>query len=609
VRPENRRVAAGAEQAPAHGQWARFDDLLAGTALVFDRPFRVLTATDPADVVPVLAEVERATEQGCWAFGYVAYEAAAGLDARLAVHPRRRDDALPLAVFALTGAPTEAPPVRPAAGTRRAYRLTPWERNWTAAGHGADVARVRERIAAGDTYQLNLTVRMHAEAAGDLAELYADLAWAQRGSYAAYLDLGRFVVASASPELFFDWTAERLKTRPMKGTAPRGRTTTEDRERCARLVDSEKERAENLMIVDLLRNDLGRIAEVGSVQVPALFTPERYETVWQLTSEVTARPRPGTGLVDVFRALFPSGSVTGAPKHRTMELIRELEPDPRGVYCGAIGVVAPPGEAFRARFNVAIRTVTVDRVTGTAEYGTGGGITWGSEPAAEHAELLAKAAILAEPYEEFALLETMASVAGLGLRNLDRHLDRMADSAAYFGFPFDRAAAVARLAGVEGDARVRLVLHRTGAFDVDVAPMPAPAAGPVRLAIDPEPVDSASVWLHHKTTRRRAYTERAGRHPGADDVVLVNERGEVTETTIANLAVRLDGRWWTPPLSAGCLPGVERARLVDAGELQERTLSVEDLRRADDLAVVSSLRGRRPAVLARRASGPATEEL
>jgi para-aminobenzoate synthetase/4-amino-4-deoxychorismate lyase len=594
-------VAPGSDEVTARRPWARFDDLVAGTALAFEWPFRVLAASDPSDVVPVLAEVDRATQQGCWAFGYVAYEAAAGLDPRLAVHPRRRDDALPLLLFALTGAPSSVPPVRPPDGTARAYRLGPWQRGWTAAGHAADVARVKDRIAAGDTYQLNLTVRMRAEAAGDLEQLYADLAWAQRGSYAAYLDLGRYVVASASPELFFDWTADGLRTRPMKGTAARGRTTAEDAERCARLVGSEKERAENLMIVDLLRNDLGRIAEVGSVQVPALFMPERYETVWQLTSEVTARPRPGAGLVDVFRALFPSGSVTGAPKHRTMELIRDLEPEPRGVYCGAIGVVAPPGESFRARFNVAIRTVTVDRATGTAEFGTGGGITWGSEPAAEHAEVLAKAAILAEPYEEFALLETLAHLPGAGLRNLERHLDRMADSAAYFGFPFDRSAAVARLtsavAGVDA-ARVRLALHRTGTFDVDLAPLPAPSSGPVRLAIDLEPVDSAQVWLHHKTTRRRTYTERADRHPDADDVVLVNERGAVTETTIGNLVVLLDGRWWTPPLSAGCLPGVERGRLVDAGELQERSLDIEDLRRADALAVVSSLRGWRPAVLA-----------
>jgi para-aminobenzoate synthetase/4-amino-4-deoxychorismate lyase len=386
----------------------------------------------------------------------------------------------------------------------------------------------------------------------------------------------------------------------MKGTAPRGRTPAEDDEQLARLLGSEKERAENLMIVDLLRNDLGQLAEIGSVQVPALFTPERYETVWQLTSDVTARPRAGTGLVDVFRALFPSGSVTGAPKHRTMQLIRELEHEPRGVYCGAVGIVAPPGHDYRASFNVAIRTVSVDRATGTAVFGTGGGITWGSDAAAEHAELLAKAAILAEPYEEFDLFETMAHVRGEGLRHRDRHLARMAASAGYFGFPFDEGSARALLsAAVDGgaDARVRLVLRRDGSLDVESAPLPAPPPGPVRLVVDPDPVDGGSRWLRHKTTRRSVFTDRAARHPTADDVVLVNVDGLVTETTIANLAVRLDGHWWTPSLAAGCLPGVERGRLVELGQLAERELTPDDVRRATGLAVVNSLRGWRPAVL------------
>jgi para-aminobenzoate synthetase/4-amino-4-deoxychorismate lyase len=303
----------------------------------------------------------------------------------------------------------------------------------------------------------------------------------------------------------------------------------------------------------------------------------------------------------VFSALFPSGSVTGAPKLRAMELIAGLEATPRGVYCGAIGMVAPAGHPWRARFSVAIRTLTVDRSSGEAVFGTGGGITWGSDPAAEHAELLAKAAILAEPYEEFGLVETLALAPGTGLRNLDRHLARLADSAAYFGFPFDRAAIGDRLsAAVDGvsRARVRVVLSRNGACDVSLGPLPEATGGPVRLAVDPEPVDSTQPWLRHKTTRRSVYTSRAERHPEADDVVLANEHGQVTETTIANLAVRLEGRWWTPPLSAGCLPGVERGRLLETGRLRERTLTVADLRRADDLAVVSSLRGWRPAILA-----------
>ncbi|MDP9427948.1 MAG: aminodeoxychorismate synthase component I, partial [Actinomycetota bacterium] len=486
------------------------------------------------------------------------------------------------------------------AGRGRNHTVGPWVRGWTEAGHRAAVERVREHIAAGDTYQLNLTVRMAAQVAGDLEEFYADLACAQRGSYAAYLDLGRHAVLSASPELFFRWTGEELLTRPMKGTARRGATPAEDEQARARLLASDKERAENLMIVDLLRNDLGRVAEVGSVGVPALFTAERYETVWQLTSDVTARTRPGTGLVDVFGALFPSGSVTGAPKRRSMELIAALEHEPRGVYCGAVGWVAPPGSGERAVFNVAIRTVTVDRGTGTAVYGTGGGITWSSDPAAEHAELLAKAAILQERPGEFALLETMAAEADGGLRDLDRHLARLAGSAAWFGFPFDDAATRVRLAAAVPPgtaARVRLLLHRDGRVDVERHPLPPPAQGPVRLAVDEEPVDPGSVWLRHKTTRRSVYTEAAARHPDADDVVLTNASGHVTETTIATLAVRLDGRWWTPPLSAGCLPGVARARLVGQGRLRERDLTPGDLRRAEALAVVNSLRGWRPAVL------------
>jgi para-aminobenzoate synthetase/4-amino-4-deoxychorismate lyase len=580
--------------------WGRFDDLAQGTGLRFARPFRVLAATEPADVVPVLAEVERATEAGCWAFGYVAYEAAAGLDRALAGAVRPGPHPMPLVQFGLCDRPAEVPPVVVPPGTARAYSVGPWRKGWTEADHRDDVTRVREFIAAGETYQLNLTVRMHAGISGDTEQLYADLAWGQRGSYAAYLDLGRFVVASASPELFFRWTDDGLLTRPMKGTVRRGRDTAEDDGRRRALVADPKERAENLMIVDLLRNDLGRIAEVGSVQVPALFTPERYETVWQLTSDVTGRPRPGTGLVDVFRALFPSGSVTGAPKQRSMELIRQLEHEPRGVYCGAVGMVAPPGHDFRASFSVAIRTVVVDRATGSAVFGTGGGITWGSEPAAEHAELLAKAAILAQPYEEFGLIETMAHLPGTGLRNLDRHLDRLADSAALFGFDFDRATVTARLsAAVDDDAaaRVRLVLHRSGDVDVRTGPLPPPPDRPVRLALDDDPVDAGAVWLRHKTTRRAVYLERAARHPDAEDVVLVNQHGRITEATIANVAVRLDGQWWTPPAAAGCLPGVERGRLLQSGALQERELTVDDARRADALALVSSLRGWRPAVL------------
>jgi len=611
--------------------WARFDDVPGNRALRFPPPHQVLTATRPAEVVPVLAEVDRATRDGCWAFGYVGYEAAGGLDDRLVSHPPSAEGP-PLVWFGLCAEPTQVPVISPVISpmistaklpasrrsqhtesalsappasehTDAAEDAQPWRPAWTAwtpERHRAAVERVRERIAAGDTYQCNLTVRLHGRPPDDPVRLYADLALGQRASYSAYLDLGRFAVASASPELFFSWSGDELITRPMKGTARRGRYLAEDERHANLLRASAKERAENIMIVDLMRNDLARIARTGGVQVRSLCRLERYPTVLQLTSEVAAQLRPEVDLVEVFRALFPCGSITGAPKASTMRLIRELEDQPRGVYCGAVGWVGPPDAPTRARFNVAIRTAVLDRASGVAEYGSGGGITWSSDPAAEHAELLVKAAVLERRPEEFHLLETMGHTAVEGIRNRDRHLRRLAHSAEYFGFPLDldeaRAALIAATA-TEGEALVRLRLYRSGEIAVQTAPPPARLDRPVRLALDPEPVDSGQPWPYHKTSRRGPYIVRAQRHPEADDVVLCNERGELTETTIANLAIRLDGRWWTPPESSGCLPGVERGRLVERGELTERVLWPGDLAEADGLAVLNSLRGWRPAAL------------
>ena len=577
--------------------WARFDDLCTGVAHSFPGIVRELVATEPGEVAGVLDEVDRLTRQGWWAFGFVAYEAAAGLDPVLAVHEPVAG--LPLAWFGIAAAPQEVPVV--AAAPDRRYATAPWTCAWSGERHRHGVAAVRARIAEGETYQCNLTTRLTAAVDGDLQELYADLALGQRGAYNAFLDLGRFVVASASPELFFEIRGDGILMRPMKGTAARGRTPAEDEAAIRRLSGSAKERAENVMIVDLVRNDLARVAAPGSVAVPALFRAERYATVHQLTSDVTATLRPEAGLTDVFRVLFPCGSVTGAPKPRTMELITELEDGPRGVYCGAVGVVAPPDAPVRARFSVAIRTVLVDRASGTATYGTGGGITWDSDPAAEYAELLTKARVLDARPEEFHLIETMRHDARRGVVSLDAHLARMAASAFYFGFSFDpgraRRLLADRLQGA-GNVRVRMLCHRDGELAVEVGPLPAPADRPLVLAVDDEPIDSRECWPHHKTSRREPYTSRRARHPSADEVVLVNERGEVTEATSACIAVRLDGRWWTPPLGDGCLPGIERGRLVSDGVLAERVLRPADLRRADGLALVNSLRGWRPAVLA-----------
>jgi para-aminobenzoate synthetase / 4-amino-4-deoxychorismate lyase len=588
--------------------FVRFDDSRpGGSAITWSDPKITLVAREVDEVVGVLAAADAATRTGSWACGYIAYEAAAAFDPALSSGRHRRPTNTPLAWFGVFDEPGPVEPVSRSSPEHPGYTIGPWCPDVDAESYRQKVERVRTYIAEGHTYQTNLTARLRASFAGDPFALYRDLANAQSSPYCAYLDTGRFVVASASPELFFEWTDQRVVTRPMKGTGRRGRWAEEDEEAARRLRASDKDRAENVMIVDLVRNDLGRIAEWGSVRVDELFALERYQTLWQMTSTISARPRPSTNIAELFCALFPSGSVTGAPKRRTMELIAEIEDSPRGVYCGAIGWLAPAGSPIRARFSVAIRTAVVDRERSSVLYGAGGGITWDSDPAAELDELRAKTAILSGPVEECSLIETMGFWPDIGVRNLSDHLRRLSASADYLGFSYDeRAVRDALTAATEGvePRRLRLLLNREGTASVERSPLPAPTSAPVRLAVDLEAVDESSVWLFHKTTHRQVYEARAARHPDADDVVLVNRRGEVTETTIANLAVFCGGCWCTPPLDSGCLPGIARAQLLASGHLIERPLSIGELRGAEAVAVVSSLRGWRPAQLIEQGAAP-----
>lgn len=580
---------------------ARSDDLRPGRerSFRFEEPTAVLEARRVEEVVGTLEAAESAARRGLWAVGFVAYEAAPAFDPVLAVHPSVPD--LPLAWFALFARRVAVDPLPPAEDAGVDAAPSPWRPTVEPATYRERIAAIREAIAAGETYQVNYTVRLRARVAGDARGLYRDLALAQRGGHAMYVDTGRHRIASASPELFFDFEGGRVTTRPMKGTAGRGRFEEEDAAIAEGLRTSEKDRAENAMIVDLLRNDLGRIARPGTVEVPTMFDLERYETVWQLTSTVTGEARPGTTVPDLFRALFPCGSVTGAPKVRTMEIIRELEEAPRGVYCGAIGWIGPgEGADVAASFNVAIRTVAVDAASGDAEYGVGGGITYASDPEREYGEVLAKARLLTATRPAFELLETLR-LDGDGYADLEEHLARIASSARYFGFAFDAAATIADLererAVARHPRRVRLALARDGARTLTTSDLPDDPTGPVEVELDDDPVDPADVWLFHKTTHRAVYERRAARHDR--EAILVNDRGEVTETPVANLAVRIDGTWWTPPRGAGLLAGTARARLLRDGTLRERSVTVRDLRGADALALVSSVRGWRDATLVR----------
>ena len=374
--------------------WARFDDLRSGTALHFGAPRRELVAEQPSEVVGVLRQVQRATDAGQWAYGYVAYEAASAFGAELVTHDRAPGDP-PLAWFGIGDAPRSVPLI--AAPDPLDEPTDRWWPTWAPAHHGDQVDRVRAHIARGESYQGNLTVRMAGHVPGDPLDLYRRLAHAQSGAHNAYLDLGTHVVASASPELFFERRGSRIRVRPMKGTARRSSDPVEDDRRAAALRADPKERAENTMIVDLMRNDLGRIAHTGSVRVPTLLRVERYPTVLQMTSDVTADLRPDVGLPEMFAALFPCGSITGAPKASSLRIIREVETGPRGIYCGAIGVAGPARDGAFARFSVAIRTAVVDRATGSATYGVGSGVTWLSSVTDEHAEVLIKTAVLGRP--------------------------------------------------------------------------------------------------------------------------------------------------------------------------------------------------------------------
>ena len=588
---------------------ARFDDLTAGQEHSFELVGldEVMVARDPDQVPDVLRRVERATDAGRWAAGFVGYEAAPGLDTALVVRPAT-PAGLPAAWFGIfrNRVPVEA--LVPRSVSPAPYHMSAWRAKVDRRSHAAAVARIRTAIADGETYQVNYTFRLWAAFSGDPFELYHDMILAQRGAFGVYLDTGRHCVASASPELFFHLADGRIEVRPMKGTVARGRWPEEDESMAAALTTSTKDRAENLMIVDLLRNDLGRIARFGTVRVDELFALERYETVWQLTSRVSAELGDDVGLADVFTALFPSGSVTGAPKPRTMEIISDLETSPRGVYCGAVGFVGPHMTAGRrASFNVAIRTATVDCDEGTATYGVGGGITWDSDPAAEYEEARAKARVLGERRPEFSLVETLRWEPDAGFVWLDLHLERLAASAAYFGFPVNHLAVVAALqrhmSGATEPHRVRLVVGRDGAIDIASGTLTAPlhlvmvpAADPVWFSIDEVPVNANDVFMFHKTTRRHAYDTRLKRHAAADEVLMLNTQGDITEFTNGNVVVELDGVWVTPPVSAGLLGGVFRAHLLARAEIIEDTITRADLARAAQIAFINSVRGWRPAV-------------
>ncbi|ABX05627.1 aminodeoxychorismate synthase component I [Herpetosiphon sp.] len=550
-------------------------------ALEFRQPLAIYQATTSAEVLPTIQAAQAAAQAGAYVIGYVSYEAAVAFDSALQSYPPA---ALPLVWFAAFAVPQVVEP------TTQHYQLSPWQPTISLEHYRQAIAAIHAAIASGETYQVNYTLRLRATFNGDPLAFYHDLRAAQAANYCAYLNLGEYQILSASPELFFDWRDQRLTTKPMKGTAPRGRWPEEDQRLARQLLASEKNRAENLMIVDLLRNDLGRVAAIGSVGVPRLFELERYRTVWQLTSTVAAKTKPNTSLLDILQALFPCGSITGAPKVKTMELIRQFEADPRAVYCGAIGILRPDGSAT---FNVAIRTVWIDQQRQQAEYGVGGGITWDSQADDEYAEAQLKAQLLTERWPQFDLIETLRWD-GQRYWLLEHHLRRLHDSAAYFGFAYDQSAVLNALNqhsfGHSTALRVRLNLTHTGDIAISSSPL-TPTADGQKVSLAATAVNSQNRFLYHKTTNRRLYDEYTQQSPTDFDVLLWNEHGQLTEFTRGNLVLELDGQRWTPPVEVGLLAGTYRAELLQQRAIQERTLVLADLWAASKIWLINSVRG------------------
>ena len=553
----------------------------------FATPCQMLVARTAAQVRPLLASVQALALQGYWCVGYLRYEAGVAFDAALAVHPADG----PLAWFGVF----EAPLAWSEDDTDGAA-LAQWHEGLSRPAFDQGMADIHRAIAAGELYQLNYTAPLHGVLQGAPRDLFRALRRAQPGGYAAFIDTGDEQVLSVSPELFFDWDGEHILTRPMKGTAPRGATPETDAALAAQLLASPKERAENVMIVDLIRNDLSRVAQPFSVKVPQLFRLEALPSVWQMTSDVVARTRAGTTLADIFAALFPCGSITGAPKVSAMQMIKKREPGPRGVYCGAVGVVRPGGAAT---FNVAIRTVTVQGRE--ARCGIGSGITADATADGEWQEWRHKRAFLTRASQPFELLETLALDDGT-LRHAPDHLARLARAAAHFGYLLETSSVEAVLmelavAHPKGLWRVRLCLNARGQVQAGAFAMEASPAR-VQLALAATAFEEAgSEFVRFKTTRRDHYDAFAPATAGVFDTLLWNPQGELTECTRGNVAVQLDGRWVTPPLSCGLLDGIGRARYLREGRLIEAVVRVDDLPRATGLAFVNSLRGWLEAVL------------
>ncbi|MBS6244653.1 MULTISPECIES: aminodeoxychorismate synthase component I [Streptococcus] len=553
-----------------------------GQRLIFTNPIKELKTRRLDQVEELLTEIESWQEKGYYAVGYVSYEASPAFEEKFQVHsaPLQKEyllyftihDKAEQASIPLTYEEVEMPVAWQGLTSEQEYRKA--------------IETIHHHIRQGDTYQVNYTVQLCAELnPEDSLAIYNRLVVEQNAAYNAYVEHDETTILSISPELFFEEHRGQLTTRPMKGTTNRGLTLEQDREQAAWLTQDAKNRAENMMIVDLLRNDMNRISRTGSERVERLCSVEQYSTVWQMTSTIKSQLQEGIGLAELFKALFPCGSITGAPKISTMAIIKATEKAARGVYCGTVGICLPDQ---RRIFNVAIRTIQLEGKK--AIYGVGGGITWDSTWKSEYIETQQKSAVLYRKNPRFDLIST-GKVTDGQLTLQDKHLQRLAEAASYFAYPFDQSKLEQELeescAQLDKgqDYRLRIALKKDGSIELETAPL-LPLTETFRKAkLVEQTANLDQPFTYFKTSHRPHLTLEQ------QEQIYYNVQDQLLETSIGNLLLELDGKLYTPPAELGLLKGIYSQQLIDEGKATEKVLTLTDLAKADKIYACNAVRG------------------
>ena len=552
-----------------------------GERYTFTQPIKELKTRDLSEVADLLAQVESYQEQGYYVVGYVSYEAAPAFEEKLAVHN------LPLlGEYLLYFTVHDRVETSPIPLTYEEVDLpSKWREQTSAEDYEKAISQIHHHLRQGDTYQVNYTVQLKQDLSANPFAIYNRMVVEQEAGYNAYVEHDEMAVISMSPELFFEQNDRELTTRPMKGTTKRGLTDQEDLAQASWLEQDSKNRSENMMIVDLLRNDMNRISEVGSEHEERLCQVEQYSTVWQMTSTIKSQLRLDVDLVAIFRSLFPCGSITGAPKIATMEIIKDLEPQPRGVYCGTIGLLLPNG---RRIFNVAIRTIQLHQ--GKAIYGVGGGITWDSTWESEYREVHQKAAVLYRKQACFKLITT-GKISQKQLQFEDQHLERLIKASRFFAYPFDpeelrqKIEEECQACDSYQDYRLRITISKSGEIELSrqiLTPL-SPSFCKAKLCL--QEADLNQAFTYFKTTHRPHL------RLGEQEKIYHNKSRELLETSIGNLVLKINGKLYTPPISQEILPGIYRQHLLETGQVEEKVLIVPDLDQAEAVYGCNAVRG------------------